>query len=139
MAHDDHGLVGQRMVGSSASARREGSDSVDALLVKLASSLLMTLKSSTGSGRPLASETSTRWTQQAGALDVAQELRAQAGAEVRAFDQAGHIGDDEGFLLRLLADGDHAEVGFEGGEGVVGDLGPAAEMREMSVDLPALG
>jgi hypothetical protein len=55
---------------------------------------------------------------------VAQELDAQAGAEVRALDEAGHVGDDEGLLVRLLAHGDHAEVGLEGGEGVVGDLGP---------------
>ena len=61
--------------------------------------------------------------QQAGALDVAQELGAEAGAEVRAFDEAGHVGDDEGLLIRLFAHGDDAEVGFEGGEGVVGDLG----------------
>ena len=45
------------------------------------------------------------------------------GAEVRALNQARHVGDDEGLLIRLLAHGDHAEVGFEGGEGVVGDLG----------------
>jgi hypothetical protein len=93
------------------------------VLVKLASSLLMTLKSSTGSGRPGVGDID-QVNQQAGALDVAQKLGAEAGAEVRAFDEAGHIGDDEGLLLRLLADGDHAEVGFEGGEGVVGDLGP---------------
>ena len=61
--------------------------------------------------------------QEAGALDVAQELGAEAGAEVRAFDEAGHVGDDEGLLVGLLADGDHAEVGLEGGEGVVGDFG----------------
>jgi len=61
--------------------------------------------------------------EQAGALDVAQELSAQAGAEMRAFNEAGHVGDDEGFKIRLLADGDHAEVGLEGGEGVIGDFG----------------
>jgi len=43
---------------------------------------------------------------------------------VRAFDEAGHIGDDVGFQIRLLAYGDHAKVGFESGERVVGDLGP---------------
>jgi glyoxylase-like metal-dependent hydrolase (beta-lactamase superfamily II) len=32
----------------------------------------------------------------AGALDVAEELGAEAGAEVGAFDEAGHVGDDEG-------------------------------------------
>ena len=39
--------------------------------------------------------------QQAVAFDVPQELRAQAGAGVRAFDQAGDVGDDEAFLVRL--------------------------------------
>ena len=33
--------------------------------------------------------------EQAGALDVAEELCAQSVAQVRAFDEAGHIGDDE--------------------------------------------
>ena len=32
---------------------------------------------------------------QARAFDVAQKARAQAHARVRAFDQAGQIGDDE--------------------------------------------
>ena len=83
----------------------------------------MTLKSSTGSGRPDASDTSTRWSEEAGALDVAQELGAEAGAEMRAFNESGHVGDDEGLLVGLLADGDDAEIGLEGGEGIVGDFG----------------
>ena len=62
--------------------------------------------------------------QQARALNVAEKLDAEAGAEMRAFNEAGHVGDDEGFQIGLLADGDHAEVGFEGGERVVGNLGP---------------
>ena len=62
--------------------------------------------------------------QEAGALDVAEELGAEAGAEVGAFDESGHVGDDIGELIGLLADGDNAEVGLEGGEGVVGDFGP---------------
>jgi hypothetical protein len=41
-----------------------------------------------------------------------------------AFNEAGHVGDDEGLLIWLLADGDDAKVGLEGGEGVVGDFGP---------------
>jgi hypothetical protein len=61
--------------------------------------------------------------QQAGALDVAEELGAEAGAEVGAFDEAGHVGDDVGELVGLFADGDDAEVGLEGGEGVIGDFG----------------
>ena len=67
---------------------------------KLASSLLMTLKSSTGSGRPRGIGHIDQVDQQAGALDVAQKLDAEAVAEVRAFDEAGHVGDDEGFAGR---------------------------------------
>ena len=59
----------------------------------------------------------------AGALDVAEELDAEAGAEVGAFDEAGHVGDGEGLLVGRVADLNDAEVGLEGGEGVVGDLG----------------
>jgi len=61
--------------------------------------------------------------QEAGALDVAEELDAEAGAEVGAFNEAGHVGDDVGFLVGFFTDGDDAEVGLEGGEGVVGDFG----------------
>ena len=71
--------------------------------------------------------------QQAGALDVAKELSAKAGAEVRAFNKAGHVGDNVGELIGLLADGDDAEVGFEGSEGVVGDFGPGGgDARDQS-------
>ncbi len=59
----------------------------------------------------------------AGALDVAEELDAEAGAEVGAFDEAGEVGDGEGLGVGEVADLDDAEVGFEGGEGVVGDFG----------------
>ena len=61
--------------------------------------------------------------EQACALNVAEELDAEAGTKVRAFNKARHVGDDEGFLVGLFADGDYAEVGFESGEGVVGDFG----------------
>ena len=54
---------------------------------------------------------------------MAEELSAETRAEVRAFDEAGHVRNDVGFLIGLLADSDYAEVGFEGGEGVVGDFG----------------
>ena len=57
--------------------------------------------------------------QDAGPLDVAQELVAQADAAVGALDQAGQVGQDEG---PLAADGDQAEVGVLGGERIVGDL-----------------
>ena len=40
----------------------------------------------------------------AGALDVAEELDAEAGAEVRAFDEAGNVGDDVAFLVWGFAD-----------------------------------
>src|ERR1700722_15099966 len=59
----------------------------------------------------------------AGALDVTEELDAEACAEMRAFDEAGEIGYGEGFGVWVFADLDDAEVGFERGEGVVGDLG----------------
>ena len=58
-----------------------------------------------------------------GALDVFEELDAEAGAEVGAFDEAGHVGDGEGLFVGWVADLDDAEVGLEGGEGVVGDFG----------------
>ncbi len=54
------------------------------------------------------------------ALDVAQEGQAEALALARALDQTGHVGDRVADLPRL----DHAEVRAEGGERVVGDLGP---------------
>ena len=58
--------------------------------------------------------------QQARALDVAQELDAQARARVRAFDEAGQVGHHEAAEIVQL---DHAQIGFERGEGVIGDLG----------------
>ena len=58
-----------------------------------------------------------------GALDVAEELDAESGAEVGAFDEAGHVGYGEAEVVGGFADLDDAEVGLEGGEGVVGDLG----------------
>ncbi len=59
----------------------------------------------------------------AGAFDVFEELDAEARAEMGAFDEAGHVGDGEAALVGGVTDLDDAEVGFEGGEGVVGDLG----------------
>ena len=60
--------------------------------------------------------------QQASTLDVAKELRAQAGAFVGAFDQAGDVGDDEADFICLFADDHHAEIRLQGGEGIVGDF-----------------
>ena len=59
------------------------------------------------------------------ALDVAQEVVAEAAALAGALDQAGHVGDGE----RRVAGGDHAEVGHQRGERVVGDLGPGPRDR----------
>ena len=58
----------------------------------------------------------------AGSLNVLEELNAKAVTEVRAFDQPGEVGDGEGGGVGKVADLDDAEVGFKGGEGVVGDL-----------------
>ena len=55
-----------------------------------------------------------------GALDVAQELVAQARPGVGALDQAGDVGDHEG-MQRI--DPHHAEVGRQSGERIIGDLG----------------
>jgi hypothetical protein len=46
---------------------------------------------------------------------------AEAVALVRAFDQAGHVGHDE---APVVAQPHDAQVGYQRGEGVVGDLGP---------------
>ena len=54
------------------------------------------------------------------ALDVAQEAGAQALALGRALDDAGNVGHHERFVVAV---GHHAQVGHEGGEGVVGNLG----------------
>ena len=58
--------------------------------------------------------------EQAGPLDVAEELVAQAVALVGPLDQAGDVGHDE----RVLGvDDDRPEVGVLGRERIVGDLG----------------
>jgi hypothetical protein len=58
--------------------------------------------------------------QQTGALDVPQKLNSEAVAFVRAFDDAGNIGHNERAVIAELND---AEVRFERGERVIGDLG----------------
>jgi hypothetical protein len=50
---------------------------------------------------------------------VAQNARADAGAFVRALDQAGDVGQDEPLADRKV---DHAEVRSQRREGIVGDL-----------------
>ena len=56
----------------------------------------------------------------AGALDVLQKPKAETLAGVRALDDAGNVGDDEG---AMIGQSDDAEVGLERGERIVGDLG----------------
>jgi len=58
--------------------------------------------------------------QHARALDMTQEVVAEADSGMRAFDQPGDIGDDEG----LVADLYDAKVRTQRGEGVVRDLWP---------------
>ena len=53
------------------------------------------------------------------ALDVTQEVVAEALAFAGALDEAGNVGDGEADVAGL----DHAQVGDQRGEGVVGDLG----------------
>ncbi|CAH0327828.1 hypothetical protein SRABI128_06503 [Microbacterium sp. Bi128] len=54
------------------------------------------------------------------ALDVTEELQAQALALARAFDESGHVGDREADVAGLH----DAEVRVQRRERVVGDLGP---------------
>ena len=56
--------------------------------------------------------------QHAAALDMAEEAVAQAGAFMRAFDQAGNVGEHE----FAAVDADHAELRMQRGERIVGDL-----------------
>jgi hypothetical protein len=73
--------------------------------------------------------------QQAGARDVPQELEAQAPAEVRVLDDAGHVGDREALMVAL----DHAEVGAEGREGVGGHLRPGVRQGGQQARLAGVG
>ena len=57
--------------------------------------------------------------QDAGALDMAEEAVADAGAFGRALDQAGNVGEDE--VAALVAD--DAELRVERGERIIADLG----------------
>ena len=68
-------------------------------------------------------------------LDMPQESRAQAGTFVRSFDQTGNVGQNE----FLLPGPDHAEVGMQGGEGIVGDLGPGARHPRQKGGLAGIG
>src|SRR5437867_2696540 len=55
----------------------------------------------------------------AGALDVSEELNAQTMTEMSAFDQTRNVGDDEGFVA---VDGNDAELRLERREWVVRNL-----------------
>src|SRR5215472_12334625 len=60
--------------------------------------------------------------QQARALDMTQELRAQTGAGVRAFNEARNIGHNKTDSLSRVTDGDYAKVRLEPGERIIGNL-----------------
>src|ERR1700743_1504754 len=67
----------------------------------------------------------------AGAFDVFEELDAETGAKMGAFNQAGKIGYSKRIRVGVLTDLYDTEIGFEGGEGVVGNLGfGRGEMRD---------
>ena len=71
--------------------------------------------------RPFAGAGVEQVDQQARPLEVAQEPIAEPGARVRALDEARDVGDDE---APLVGEADHAQVGDQRGERVVGDLRP---------------
>ena len=52
-------------------------------------------------------------------LDVLEKRVAEARAVLRAFDQAGDIGDDDAAIADELGD---AELRLERGERIIGDL-----------------
>ena len=83
------------------------------------SSSLMASKSATGS-RPFTAGHVHHMYQQPAAVHVAQEVVAQAGALAGALNDAGDVGHDE---ADALIHPHHAQVGEQGGEVVVGDLG----------------
>ena len=74
--------------------------------------------------------------EQARALDVPQEFVAEALSLVRAFDQAGNVGDDE---RGLVVERDHAQVRREGRERIVGDLGPCVRDDRKEGGLAGVG
>ena len=58
----------------------------------------------------------------AGAFDMTQERMAQPGPAARSFDQPGHVRDRQPAFV-IDAEVHHAQIRFECGERVVGDLG----------------
>src|SRR5579883_2282400 len=73
--------------------------------------------------------------QRTAALDVAEEARAQAGAFMRALDEAGNVGHHELARAHLH----HAEAGMQCRERVVGDLGPGVGGRRQEGRLAGVG
>ena len=70
------------------------------------------------------------------ALDVAKESQSQSTSLGCALDDAGNVGHDEGTSVAV---GHDAERGFEGGEGVVGNLGAGIGERADQRRLTGVG
>ena len=70
------------------------------------------------------------------ALDVAKESQSQSASLGCALDDAGNVGHDEGTSVAV---GHDAERGFEGGEGVVGNLGAGIGERADQRRLTGVG
>src|SRR6266404_5047578 len=60
--------------------------------------------------------------QQPGSLDVSQKLSAEAGALVRAFDQAGNVGNHEAHFMGCVANRDDSEIRLERGKRIIRNL-----------------
>ena len=114
------------------SATRRGRSSRPPYLL---SSFSITSRSATGSRPGSIVAVSIDVDQRGAALDVAQEVVAEAAALARALDQPGHVGDGEGGLPR----GDDAEVGHQRRERVVGDLRPGPRQRRDQAGLAGAG
>jgi len=71
-----------------------------------------------------------------GALDVLQELEAQALSGVRALDDARNVGDHEAAMIGQRHD---AQIRLEGGERIVGDLGTRGGDDRQERALPRVG
>ena len=70
------------------------------------------------------------------ALDVAEESQSQSTSLGCALDDAGNVGYDEGTSVAV---GHDAERGFEGGEGIVGNLGAGVGERADQRRLTGVG
>ena len=74
--------------------------------------------------------------QQPGALDVAQEIVAEPRPLSGTGDQAGDIGEDGAIAA---GPSHHPEVGHQGGEGIVGDLGAGGREHRDQGALAGIG